>query len=222
MTNKNIKIAVFDVCDTIYSANTTFYFLDSFFESNREYQRFRKFTKLYLVKVLNAIIYKITKKDLIRLYATRFLKGFSVDEIESYCKEFVANTLSKKEQKVIINKLKDYQQSGYKIVLMSGSYEFIVKEVASFYKADNYFASELEVENGFFLGRYKKDILLSKSEILKYNYDKFEELIVVSDNKSDLELMKMANKSFAVCNRVKDCNFWNQYDFVNQIKVFHV
>jgi len=206
----------------MYSANTTFFFLDSFFESNSEYQRFRKFTKLYFVKVLNAIIYKITKKDLIRLYATKFLKGFSVDDIESYCKEFVENSLFKKEQKVIIDKLKDYQARGYKIVLMSGSYEFIVKEVANFYNVDDYFASELEVEDGLLLGKYKKDILLSKLEILKYNYKKFEELIVVSDNKSDLELMKAADKSFAVCNRVKDCSFWNQYDFINQIKVFNV
>ena len=105
---------------------------------------------------------------------------------------------------------------------MSGSYEFIVKEVASFYNVDDYFASELEVENGLFLGIYKKDILLSKLEILKYNYKKFEELIVVSDNKSDLELMKVADKSFAVCNRAKDCSFWNQYNFINQIKVFNV
>ena len=44
------QIAIFDVCDTLYSVNTTFKFLDKIFINNKKYKIFRKISKLFPVK----------------------------------------------------------------------------------------------------------------------------------------------------------------------------
>ena len=48
-----MQLAVFDVCDTIYRVNTTFSFLDHFFENNKKYQFYRKMTKFFPIRVVN-------------------------------------------------------------------------------------------------------------------------------------------------------------------------
>jgi len=215
-----MKIAVFDVCDTLYSVNTTFSFLDNYFANNKKYLWFRKFTKLFVVKVTNYLIYKYTKKDLIRLYATTFLKKKSQQEIESYGHKFVNGFLSTKLKEPILNMLTHYKEEGYTIILMSGSYEFIIKEVAEYVQADYFYASKLQIDNRVYLGKYDEDILLSKDKLLKKQFPNIDELIVVSDNKTDLPLMQVANSAFAVCNKEKDCTFWEKYPNIVQIKEF--
>jgi len=215
-----MKIALFDVCDTLYSVNTTFSFLDNYFTEHKKYLWFRKFTKLFVVKVANYLIYKYTKKDLIRLYATTFLKEKALQEIESYGHKFVNGFLSTKLKEPILNMLTHYKEEGYTIVLMSGSYEFIIKEVAEYVQADYFYASKLKEHDGFYFGRYDEDILLSKRELLAQNFPIIEELIVVSDNKTDLPLLQIANSAYAVCNKQKDCTFWEKYPNISIIKEF--
>jgi HAD superfamily phosphoserine phosphatase-like hydrolase len=215
-----MKIAVFDVCDTLYSVNTTFSFLDDYFKDNKRYQIFRKISRLFVVKVANYFVYKYTKKDLIRLYATGFLKGKSVQEIETHAHKFVYGFLSTQIQKNIVDMLMQYKKEGYSIVLMSGSYEFIIKEVANYVKAEYFYASKLQVANGVYLGKYDEDILLSKDKLLKKQFPNIDKLIVVSDNKTDLPLMQVADSAFAVCNKEKDCAFWEKYSNISILKEF--
>ena len=106
--------------------------------------------------------------------------------------------------------LNSYKGKGYTIVLMSGSYEFIIEEVLSYVKADYFFASQLKMEQERYIGLYEKDILLSKLEILKDKFPNISELIVVSDNKTDLDLMVESNQAFAICNKKKHCSFWKK------------
>jgi HAD superfamily phosphoserine phosphatase-like hydrolase len=215
-----MKIAVFDVCDTLYNVNTTFSFLDNYFAKNKKYLFFRKISKLFVVKVANYFIYKTFKIDLIRLYGTRFLKNKTYQEIEEFSHIFVYSILKPKIKKQILKMLKKFKNDGYTIVLMSGSYNFIVKEVAKYVEADRYFASKLKESNGYCLGKYEKDILLDKYDVLVENFQNIEDLVVVSDNRSDLTLMKMANKAYAICNKEKDCIFWNRYLDIIQLKEF--
>lgn len=215
-----MKIAVFDVCDTLYNVNTTFSFLDEYFLEDKKYLFFRKITKLFPIKVANYFIYRFFKKDLIRIYATTFLKNKSTEEIQSYSHKFVNETLVSKVKETISLMIKEYKKQGYAIVLMSGSYEFIIKEVAHYFGTDYFYASKLELHNESYTGRYEKDILLTKYELLHNKFADIHELIVISDNKTDLALMQSADKAYAVCNKEKDCIFWKAYEDIVCIKDF--
>jgi len=215
-----MKIAVFDVCDTLYSVNTTFSFLDDYFSKNKKYLFFRKISKLFIVKVANYFFYKFFKKDLIRIYATTFLKNIPIEEIQIYTQRFVKEKLATKIKQNTTSMINEYKKQGYKIVLISGSYEFIIKEVCNYFHADKYYASKLKIVDKHFTGKYKKDILLNKHELLQAEFDTIEELIVVSDNKTDIALMQSADHAYAVCNKPKDCKFWKPYKNIICIKDF--
>lgn len=213
-----MKVAVFDVCDTLYNVNTTFGFLDSYFSGNSKYLFFRKISKLFPIKVLNFFVYKMLKKDVIRFYGTSFLKGKSVEEIQRHSQTFVCTDLVSEIKNVTVSMMQMYRDDGYRIVLMSGSYAFIIEEVAAYFDTDSFYASKLNILNGNYTGRYDEDILLDKYELLKKEFKEIDELIVVSDNKSDLTLMQAANNAFAICNKEKDLEFWKHYATITCIK----
>ncbi len=214
------KIAIFDVCDTLYNVNTTFSFLDFYFKKNKNYLVFRKIVKLLPIKAINYLFYKFFGKDLIRIIGTFFLKNQKLSDITKSSDVFVRNILSKEVKEKIFTKLKYYKQNGYYIVLMSGSYDFIIKEVANYFNANSYYASETQIINQLYTGRYKKDILMSKYNLFIKNFLEFEKLAVISNNKSDLKLLNLADYAYAVCNKKSDLKFWKYYSKINCIEDF--
>lgn len=217
-----MKIAIFDVCGTLYNSNTTFDFLDNYFSNNKKYLFFRKISNLFIVKVLNHYIYKYMKIDIIRIYGTSFLKNETINNIHDYSKKFVYKNLEPKIKSNIYDMLKTYKNNNYKIILMSGSYEFIIEHVSSYVGADSFFASELEKSDTLYYGSYKKDILLNKYQLLKENFPNITELIVISDNKTDLNLMLEANEAFAICNKKKHYGFWEKNKKIKIVKDYYV
>ncbi|MDA8851437.1 HAD-IB family phosphatase [Candidatus Pelagibacter sp.] len=213
-----MQIAVFDVCDTIYKVNTTFSFLDHFFANNKRYIFFRSITKFFPVKVFNYFFYKLFKKDIMRYCGTLFLKGIDVEKVQKYSHKFVYTDLVKEIKEPILAMLEHYKNQGYKIVLMSGSYTFVIEEVAKYFNVDYFYASKLNIVNKFYTGKYDKDILLTKYDLLKKDFNQINKLVVVSNNKTDLELMQSADKSFAICNKENDTKFWEPYSNITCIK----
>ena len=107
-----MRIAIFDVCDTIYKVNTTFSFLDFYLTNNKKYFLLRKLSKSLPLRILNYIIYKLFKKDLIRYLSTLFLKNKNIEEIEKYTHKFVYNYLVNKTRKNIVEMLDIYKMNG--------------------------------------------------------------------------------------------------------------
>ncbi|MGZ5486831.1 MAG: HAD family hydrolase [Nitrososphaeraceae archaeon] len=203
-----MKIAVFDVCDTLYASNTTFEFLDFYLNKSFKYRYFRKFSKSIAGKLLNYPFLKLFEKDIIRLIATGFLGGYPEQQVNIAAKYFVNNQLKDKIHKNIHELLLQYKAQGFLIILMSGSYNIIVKNVCDYFHADDYFASELEIINEKLSGNYSSDQLFNKKQALLAKYPYFTELVVISDNKTDYQLFEIANEAFAVCVSTKQENFW--------------
>ena len=180
-----MKIVIFDVCDTIYKTNTTFFFLDCYFKNNKKFYIFRKLTRFYPLIVLNYIFYKFLKKDFIRLYATSFLKGEEVKKVKSFSAELVKSNLSELINKSVEKMIKEYKNKGYQVVLMSGSYDFLIAEVAKYFATDSFYASKLKVTENFYTGEYEDDILMNKFELFTKNFNFYDKLSVVSNNKTN-------------------------------------
>ncbi len=214
------QLVVFDVCDTLYNVNTTFKFLDKICVDNKKYKIFRIISKIYPIIVLNYFFYKITNLDIIRFFGTLFLKGRDINEIKKITNIFVYENLVPEIKKIVSEKIHYYKKKGYRVVLMSGSYDFVIREVAEYFNADEFYASKLKTIDGVFTGRYDKDILMRKRDLLNKSYKKIDKLVVISNNKTDLELMKSADKAFAVCNKEKDLKFWKSFKQIEYIKDF--
>jgi len=208
--DKVMRIAVFDVCDTLYRANTSFAFLDSYFSNNRKYRLFRRLSRSLPGKLISYPFFRWMKFDLVRILATRFLAGEDVRKIENVSREFVFNQLVTKINPETETLLRELKEKGYKIVLMSGSFGFIVSHVTAYFDADDFFASELASSGGRLTGKFRADQLYTKKGRLESVYPQIEELVVVSDNKTDLELLKMADEAYIVCNKKRDLVFWQE------------
>tara|TARA_X000000950_G_C13720368_1_gene579961 strand:+ start:171 stop:821 length:651 start_codon:yes stop_codon:yes gene_type:complete len=214
------KIAIFDVCDTLYNVNTTFSFLDYYFKKHKNYLIFRKIIRLFPVKAINYLYFKFFGKDLIRIIGTFFLKNHNQSDITKSSNIFVRNILSKEVKEKIYTKLEHYKEQGYYIVLMSGSYDFIIKEVANYFNVGAFFASKLEIVDKSYIGKFKNDILMDKYNLFNKNFQRYEKLIVVSNNKSDLKLMNLADKAYAVCNKKSDLKFWKNHTNIKCVRSF--
>ena len=210
-----MKVAVFDVCGTLYDSNTTFDFLDGYFHNDRKYQLFRRFSRSLPGKIVNYPFYRFFNYDIIRVIATSFLKDISEEKLQVAMKHFVYHELDSKVKIDIQKLLHQYKEEGYVIYLMSGSYSLLVEQVCQYFKADAFTGSELEMVNSQCTGRYATDQLFNKKAVLLEKYPDIQELVVVSDNRTDYELMKMADKGFAVCNKPKQTLFWQSRQLEN-------
>jgi HAD superfamily phosphoserine phosphatase-like hydrolase len=146
-----------------------------------------------------------------RYFGTLFLKGKEIEEAQKYAHKFVYTDLVKEIKDSTVKMMNEYKSKGYKIVLMSGSYLFVIEEVAKYFNIDYFYASKLNIVDKLYTGKYEIDILLNKYDILQKEFKKFDKLVVVSNNKTDLELMKFADQSFAICNKEKDLKFWKPH-----------
>jgi HAD superfamily phosphoserine phosphatase-like hydrolase len=214
-----IKIAIFDVCDTLYRVNTTFQFLDEFFKKKKLFRIYKKISNSFFLKSLNYLIYKSSDLDLVRIVGTLFLKGFKVEEIKKFTHNFVYKTLSSQINEIIFEKIRDYKDRGYKIILMSGSYDFIIKEVADYFDISEYYASKLKIIDGFYTGQFERDILMNKKKLLIKKFGKIDYLSVISNNKSDADLMHFADEAFAICNKKRDLKFWSKFPKIKCIEM---
>ncbi len=204
------KVAVFDVCGTLYNSNTTFDFLDYCFQGNTTYRLFRRITGTYLVRGTNYFMNKMFGLDIVRKLATQYLNGCSYVYIENLSKLFLHEFLANKERSDIVRLMNDYHSRGYRIVLMSASYLFIVDKIAHHFNIQDYYASKLEIINGYYTGNYSLNLYYHKKMILLENYKQIHRLVVVTDNKSDADLLGFANKAYVVCDRHKDSVFWEK------------
>lgn len=216
-----MKIAVFDVCGTLYNSNTTFDFLDWYLKNNPKYKLFRKLSKTKIGKILNYPFYKFLKKDLIRIIGTSFLKNKSLNEIQKHASIFVNEILINKQKNDVIEILEKYKKLDFEIILISGSFEFLIKEVAEFYNLQKYYATKLDIKNDIYSGKIKQDQLYDKFNLLKAMYPKIDELFVISDNLTDYPLLKEATKGIIICNKEKHMKFWNTKNLKNLKVIKH-
>jgi HAD superfamily phosphoserine phosphatase-like hydrolase len=201
------KIAAFDVCGTIYNSNTTFDFLKYYFKDNEKYSIFRNFTNTIPVRLINKAFVFLFKKDFVRTFATSFLKNESLDKIEIASEYFVTKHLKDRFILPTIELLKRYKDKDYQIVLISASYDFIVKYVAKEVGADFFFASVLSQKNGLSNGTYKEDLQYNKSQYFFSRYENIEEFVFITDNKSDLDLINLANIVYIITPE-RNAVFW--------------
>lgn len=203
--NSDNKCAIFDVCGTLFDSNTTFDFVRFY---NKE-SFFIKILSSPFIKYFIVLLGRLIRFDIYRSLFILSLRGVSRDVLLDAALTFYEKSLSSKIIPETIELLENYKlQSDCNVVLCSASLDFIV-EVIGDKLGVGFISSSLRYSSeGICLGYFASDILGCKE---KFFIGKELEL-VVTDNQSDLALVKLSKQAFIVA-KSKNVDFWQSNNF---------
>lgn len=199
-----------DVCDTMFASNTTFDFIR--FVLKRE-NRFRhlilqgissKYSPLFYLLIL---LGKLRGVDVARSLAISLLKGQNEAHLLDLSNQFFDQYLVVRKNEDVFSLL---NKQDAKIVLLSSSISPVIKVIASRYGFD-FVCSELDFRDSFATGKLKTDLTGKKHLVLKnLMSDQNINVVVITDNQSDFEMVKMANQRYVVIKKEIEKSFWKE------------
>ncbi len=207
------KLIVCDVCDTLFGSNTTFDFL-SFVarEGGGTTAMVFKFatSKISPLFFLLIVAGRLFGKDLARSFSLRCLKNMKRSDLtlksEIFFQKYLALRINKNVKNLITG------SDSKNVILVSSSIDVVVEVIAK-HLGVKYYSSQLEIRDGYATGRLETDLTGKKHMVVKKLISAGNlplELTVVTDNKSDWELMKMAQHRVAVVKSDAQKLFWKQ------------
>jgi phosphoserine phosphatase len=161
-----------------------------------------------LIKYINVFLFKIFNYDFLRNLLVSFLSGFTRIEIEKNVECFMNSFLENRKQHNVIEKINKLNNMDNTLVLASITLDCIAAEVAKRLNIGTFYASELEYENGVCTGKIKHDLQGRKLEVILKNGYIPPYKITISDNLSDVNIMKRSNFSYVVVSK-KNNKKWN-------------
>lgn len=195
-----MKVAVFDVCGTLYDANTTSEFIAYYLRKKRrprywilQVSRARIMTPIWLA------LQRLVARDIFRELTIRLLGNESEQAVRAEVSGFVQGVLRRRKKHATMKLLAELKQQGYKIVLASGSLSIVVEAIAVEVEAEVTLACSLEEIGPKLTGRYSHDIAGRKDEIVRQRFPTCSDLVVVTDNREDAKLLEMASTKIVVC-----------------------
>ena len=204
------KILAVDLCDTLYKSNTTQDFFNYVFAKDDLYKKLKRKNSSFSFKVVNKLSNKILKKDKSRILMTKILSGKSLGEIESLVDSFITDYLEPLKIEKVHKIISEYKTQGYKVIIISASYDFIAKGIVKRLEFDDYITSEAEVLENKYTGKVSRDILYTKFNVFKNKYTVNDNLMMITDNTTDYDFVRETKKSYIVINN-RNKNFWNQH-----------
>lgn len=201
------KIIIFDICDTIYNSNTTFDFLDYEFKGNKRYMLSRKISKTIFFRAINKSL-KLFTVDFTRAYFLYYLKGYSKHNLDVAVDNFFDDVLTHKKRQWVIDKLTKLKDEGKPVILVSATIDAIAKRIASEFSVE-YLSSAISFRGDICSGRLERDLLGNKEN---YIHEDIE--LIVTDNLSDLPLVRMAEKSIILSSK-KNITYWKDQNLQN-------
>lgn len=205
------KIVIFDVCWTLFKTSTTFSFVDFSLLNLKKKSYIHFFLKINIVKYFLILIGRFFKFDLYRYIYIYLLKGIHKDDLEILSEKYIEEYLVLKKINKTFELLNYYSESAeFDIFLSSASLDVIIKPLAIKLKL-KYHASNLGFDDlGFCTGLLDNDLLGNKE---KQTYNVNEIYLVVTDNFSDLKLIRKSKNCFIISSR-KNTLFWSKQNII--------
>lgn len=198
----NPNIAIFDVCHTLFKANTTAGFI-----SRLQCQHGSWKQRLLVLLIRNrlspiryaALLYsKLTKHDAPRDILIGTLTGYSETDLQTAAQEYAEDLFANQKIPQTHALLAEAQRSGAQVVLVSNSLDVVIQAIAQRFDCESV-ASELAFEDGVCLGQLSRSLTGKKhiaiAELLE---TPGANIIVCTDNRSDAELLRRASRRIVV------------------------
>lgn len=215
MSGIDTPLAVFDVCDTLFYSNTTHDFIafavaaDRGVVSRLIHASFnRKASPLYYVVLL---ISRVLDTDIHLKMNLLFLRGYPKKELERTAARFMSEVLRNRHIDEVHALLNDHIKAGRTVVLCSASIEPVVRAVANALGIEHFFGSPLRYDHGIFNGALERSIRGNKAVELRAHGLNGKINFAVSDNTSDIELLREALDPLAVVHNGKHREFWESH-----------
>jgi phosphoserine phosphatase len=210
------RLAVFDVCDTLYSCNTTLEFVQFVLDAMGSARGAafvgsfaRRWTPAFL---LDAVASRTSGRDFARGYAVRRLAGLTRAQLGTLAHTFADERLPTRANASLHQALRRHLAEGDETILISNSLDVIVHAIGDSLGVKG-FGSPLAFDNDICLGRMLRDIGGLKHDVLKGLIGKrTPPIIVYTDNPTDRGLLDMAHERHVVIPRGRSRHRWGDID----------
>jgi len=193
------KIAIFDIDNTILSVDSFLKFIFFIFKNypfkiiNIPYLIF-----IFLLRLLNIISIEKLKEKFLNI----LLSDLSDEEIKNLTNNFINKVLFKKIKPKLKNYITELKSNGFHIIFATASLEFYIKDLATFFSADAFVATQiLRKDNIFYIkGKNCKDIekIFRLKKILNVEDIDRENSIAYSDSITDIFFLELCKKFYLV------------------------
>lgn len=194
---------IVDVCGTLVKDDTTIGLLRWHFVRHSRWRLLllgSLTARWSPLRLLMAVMEKVTRRHLLKHGLVRLLKGDSVAEVEQSASGYADWLLSSRRVEHVTKLLDGSKARAEGLVLASASLEPVVAALASRLGA-RFVASSLSTANGRHLGRYARDLtgqkLAALDELLPADWKKHA-VIGISDNLTDRTLLQTVQKPYVV------------------------
>ena len=204
---------IVDVCGTLVKDDTTVGLLDWHFSRNH---RWRHWILLFFtarfspLRLLVAVVEKLSGKHLLKHLLVRMLQGDSIDAVQASADQYAEWLLAHRKIEGVWRLLGQTSQSG-PLVLASASLGPVVEALAVRLNAD-YVASSLATKDGVYLGHYESDLTGIKIKALDRHLPpawRLAPYMAISDNLTDRKLLQGAHQAFVVLHDGRRRNRWD-------------
>ena len=177
------RIYIFDICGTLYRSNTTFDFLEYFLKDTNIYYRYYNILRKTIAwRLFNKIAMKLLHRDITRIIALRFLKGYSLSELKNAAQSFYSEYLVVRQNKKVIDALESLSSdSQNKIIIISATLDFIAAAISKHIPCQSYQSSQLAYQNDICQGKLSIDLLGKKLGIIFKDFSGNFEAVYTDD-----------------------------------------
>lgn len=209
-------LTIFDLCDTLYAANTTVGFLSyysNFQSSNALSLALDRWTrKASPFFALGAFAYRFAMWDLARERMVAALAGEPRPRLEDAAREYATSVLPPLANLPLHDCLTAHRNKGDRVVLVSSSLDLVVAPIAAALQTE-YRASTLGFSGGICTGRIVRDLTGRKAAVVRELAGETRRyLSVYTDNRSDRDIIAMADHATIVIPHGRAEKRWGKSD----------
>ncbi len=199
-------LVIFDLCDTLYDANTTVDFIDHYQSLHQDQAIGRTLrqwsSKTSLRFYLGALAQRLFGLDLARQRIVGALAGEPKSQLAEAAADYARNPLPARANKLLHDRLNAHLASGDQVVLLSSSLDLVVAEIAAVLGVA-YRASKLGFDGDRCTGRLELDLTGRKAAAVRDLIERAASIWVYTDNRSDRDLVAIADRATIVVPRGK-------------------
>lgn len=211
MSRNAPRLVVFDVCDTLYDANTTIGFI-RFYQSLHSKASIERALARWLDRsspyfYVGAAAQRLLGWDVARERIIAALAGEPRNRLAEAASLYVRDILPASANRPIHDRLRAHQAAGDRTILMSSSIDLVVSQIAEVLNS-GYRSSVLEFEGDLCAGRLSTDLTGRKASELRDVAGQETVSWVYTDNRSDKELVSRVDRAIIILPRGKRQDRW--------------
>ena len=195
-----MKFIIFDLDDTLLCGDCERYWSNfminkGLLKEDDHFAKINQFDEDYRKGVLNF--------DLYSSYIQEPLKGNSQDEVTSFLKEFIPSVINELSDD-LTRKLILESRSADKVLIASGSHDFLVKGFADYFEIESSIGTPVEIKNNIFTGNLSGEPTFKYGKVsavkswCSENNLKISDSIFYSDSINDLPMFEVCGEPIAV------------------------